>query len=438
MHHLKYQGLLIALSVIILCSCYDENNALGKDLVNSKFRNVLCDSSTIAVTAVRLDSVDTSGKNLALVGKYEHPLWGIVTSSSFIPYKHPSYTTDALTTVVFDSIMLQLSHTGYSVGDTTAVQRFTVHQLKEKIRLNKNGYLYSNHTVPYHDEPLAAYSYKPAPNSREHKNISVRLPDELGQDLLTRLHNRDDNVSEDRFEDYFKGIVILPDSNISRSIVAFSVKDTLASIDLHYHMKGEVENGQILRILPGSERQFNHFNYNRTGTSMEAVTDEASSTQLGGKGVIMGGVGWYSRLEFPYLNEIAQQGRIINVEEASLKIYPDINLYSSLTSLPDSIFLFVADENHVVTEVVKDYLGKQVQSGILIKDEYLKENTYYYFDITTFMQTELNASGRFKHNLQLMFNEKDYTNTFKSLTFRDQQDKFPITLLLTYKIYESH
>lgn len=438
MHYFKYQSIFLALSFFILYSCYDENNSLGKDLVNSKFRNVLCDSSTIAVTAVRIDSVETSGKNLALVGRYEHPLLGSVNSNSFIPYKYPSYTTDALTTIVFDSITLRLSHTGYAVGDTTAVQRFTVHQLKEKIKLNKNGYLYSNNKVFYHEEPLAAYTYKPAPNSRERKNISIRLPDAFGQDLLTHLHNRDDIVSEDRFENYFKGIVILPDSNISRSIVGFAVNDTLASINLHYHTKDEIEKEQNLCISPATQRQFNHFRYDRTGTPVEYVNDEAPSTQLGGKSVLMGGIGWYSRLEFPFLNEIALQGRIINVEEAFLKIYPDINLYSSLNSLPDSIFLFVADENHVVTEVVKDYLGKQVQSGKLIKDEYLKENTYYYFDITTFMQKELNASGRFKHNLQLMFNEKDYTNTFKSLTFRDQQDNFPITLLLTYKIYESH
>jgi len=438
MRRLKYHCILSAFCILILSSCYDENSSLGKGLINSKFRNVLCDTSTIRVSTILIDSLETSGKNLVLAGKYKHPLWGTITSSGYIPYKHPSYSTDANKTVELDSIVLHLSHNGYSVGDTTLSQQISIHRLKEKIIANDKGYIYSNHTVDYDPEPLAVYTYKPTPHSGIRKNIEIRLPDMLGRDLLTRLHKRDDTVSEDRFEQYFQGIAIIPESEISQSIVGFSVQDTLASIALYYHTQEDFDTRQTVRILPSNERQFNHFDYDRTGTLMETVANEASSIELEGRGVLMGGVGWYSRLEFPYLNEIQKQGRIVNVQEAYLKIYPEPQTYFSFNALPDSMFLFIADENHVVTEVVKDYLGKQVQSGKLIRDESFDENTYYYFDITKFMQTELETSGRFKHNLQLMLNENDYTNTFKNLTFRDQQGKSPITLQLTYKIYESY
>lgn len=434
---MKYCILFIG-CLYTLSSCNNENNQLGRDLVQTKFRNIQCDSSTIFVTTVRMDSLETSGKGLILTGRYHHPLWGIITTAGFIPYHSPTYNTESSKTVVFDSLMLRLSHNGYFIGDTAVVQRLRIHRLEEKISLNDNGYLYSNHTVKYQNEPLATYSYKPKPNSEEHKQFEIRLPDELGKDLLTRLHRRDDSIDGERFEDYFKGLVIMPDLTDNHSIVGFSVKDTLATINLYYHTTDDFETRQNVTFSPVIERQFNHFHYDRSGTLMESSLKEFPSNELDGRGVLMGGTGLYSRLEFPYLNEIQKQGRIVNIEEALLKIHPEPKSYSPRNALPDSIFLFIADENHVVTEAVKDYLGKQIQSGKLVKDETMPENTYYYFDITKFMQDELGTSGRYKHNLQLMFNANDYTNTFRNLTFSDQQGKFPITLLLKYKIYESY
>ena len=65
-----------ALGGLMLClglfSCYDENGTYGSDLVDSAFRNVRIDTSTVVVTSVLIDSLETSGKNVALVGRYKH------------------------------------------------------------------------------------------------------------------------------------------------------------------------------------------------------------------------------------------------------------------------------------------------------------------------------------------------------------------------------
>ena len=56
-------------------------------------RNVRINTGTVVVTSCdRL--VETSGKNVALVGRYKHSLWGVVSSHSFIAYERPSYGTD--------------------------------------------------------------------------------------------------------------------------------------------------------------------------------------------------------------------------------------------------------------------------------------------------------------------------------------------------------
>lgn len=35
---------------------------------------------------------------------------------------------------------------------------------------------------------------------------------------------------------------------------------------------------------------------------------EIPSAELSNRGVLFGGLGWYTRLEFPYLNNLMQQG----------------------------------------------------------------------------------------------------------------------------------
>ena len=44
-----------------------------------------------------------------------------------------------------------------------------------------------------------------------------------------------------------------------------------------------------------------------------------------------------SRLEFPYLNDIMEQGEYVHIEKAGLRIYPEYGTYSGYNTLPDSI-----------------------------------------------------------------------------------------------------
>lgn len=433
-------AICLCLMVMIgVVSCYDENNTFGNKWVDSDLRNVSMDSSFIRMTAVLIDSLETSGKQVALVGKYTHPLWGSVSAISYIPYLHPQYSTESDVTVQFDSLVLVLSSNKYFLGDTTLGQRYSVHLLSEKVVLNENGYLYNNSSFKYEPAPLAVHSFIPRPTTSE--KLQIRLPDELGKDLLTRFHNHDESVTVERFEDYFKGIAIVPDEQQSHSLLSFQVSDSLSALVLHYHIENGYENQQTLVFRPNTATQFNQLHHDRRNTPMEPYPwkkVEIPSADLGNKGILFSGIGWYTRLEFPYINNIMEQGEYVHIEKAGLKIYPEYGTYSPYNALPDSIFLYIADENNVVTDAVKDYLGEQVQGGKLVQDDMFPGNTYYYFDITKFIKEELGASGKYKHNLQLVFNSDDYVKTLKNLTFSDSNGRSPIILQLNYKIYESH
>lgn len=423
----------------LLQSCYDESNTYGNGLTDSSFRNISIDSSTVTVTALLIDSLETSGKGLVMLGEYKHPVWGQVSASGYIPYNRPSYGIDIDSKVVLDSLMLVFCYTGYSIGDTLQPMSFDVHKLTDKIRLGDNGYLYNTSSFRYEATPLASHSFRPRPNSSE--KVEVRLPDEMGEDFLSRFHSRDNQVSEELFEDYFKGLVVIPEGVGNESLVSLQVADSSAMLVLHFHILDEQENEQTLTFTPNTSTQFNHYEHDRSGTAMEpypAGQKEISSSSLDNRGVLFGGLGWYSRLEFPFLNNILMQGEKVTIESAMLKIYPEPGTFDGTNALPDSIFLYIADENNVITDAVTDYLGEEVQSGTLVRDDTHDENTYYYFDVTDFMQQELGAFGMYKHNLQLMFGEESYTKTFRNLTFSDQQGRAPIVLQIIYKVYESY
>lgn len=425
---------------IFLFSCYDTNNTFGEKLVTSAIRSVVIDTSTVLVTSVVIDSLETSEKGVALVGHYTHPIWGTVSAHSYVAFSPPaSYSTNVDAKVILDSLMLELDYQGYFIGDTLFQQQFNVYQLTEKIALNDNGYLYNTNTVAYNPDRIGTTTFWPKPTRNE--KVEIRLPDELGEDLLERIHNRDQSVSEDRFEDIFKGIMIEAENSINPALFAFGVNDTSACMKIYYHIRDELENSQEVILSPKSSTQFNHFAHDRSGTLLEPYVEknvEVASALLGNRGFLFGGIGWYARLEFPYLNNLMQQGEEIAIEQAYLKISPQPDTYSNFNALPDSIFLYIIDENNVVTDAVTDYLGEQVQSATLIEDDTFRENTYYYFDVTSFMQQELGAFGMYKHSLQLVFSSNDYTNTFRNLTFSDQNGSSPITLQIIYKIYESY
>lgn len=421
-----------------LSSCYNEQNSYGDDLVDTSIRTVFTDSSTVKISSMLIDSLETSGLEVILAGQYKHPVWGNVTASGYIPYSRPSYNTDMDDVVTLDSIVLYLKRGEYNIGDTTQIQKYSIHLLTEKIILNDNGYLYNKHTVRYDPEPLGTYSYNP--KSDDAGLMEIRLSDDLGQDLLEKFHSRDMAVSSDRFEDYFKGVVIIPDKEVSQSLLAFSIGDTSAALSIRYKIADALGNQQELFISPNSSNQFNHIDYDPAGTIIDPYMkeEEIPSGLLENKGFIMGGVGWYSKLEFPYLNNIMQLGEKVTITNARLIIYPEQGTYSEYNSLPENIYLYIADENNVITNAVKDYLGEELQSGVLVKNDTYETKTYYYFDVTDFMQQELGAFGVNKHNLQLVFNSDDYTKTIKNMTFDDRNGDYPIVLQLTYKIYESY
>lgn len=433
----KYRCLLAA-GILGLTGCVDESNQLGKNLVDSVFRNVFTDTCTVTASVLRFDSIETSGKRIAWVGRYTHPLWGTHTASSFVAYTRPAYNTAIEKTVVFDSLMLHLDYRASFAGDTTFDQKIDVHRLTQKPVLNDNSYLYTHSAFHYEPDALGSLTFRPKPTSGS--PVEIRLSDAFGQELLTRFHTRDDRVSDEYFSEYFKGLVLLPDTQVCRSLLAFGVADTTTTLVLHYHVKNELSDGLTLKFSPTISTQFNRVEHDYSGTPLDRYSGkrtEIPSDTLGKRGLLYGMAGWYTRLDFPYLNNLLHEGEAVEIEDAWLRIYPETGTYTPYNPLPDSLYLYIADDNNVITDVVQNTLGSEVQIAYLVYDTTYGGNTYYAFDITSFLQQELGAFGQNKHNLQLVFTAAGFTEGVGNLTFGDRNSRYPLRLHVTYKIYEN-
>ena len=429
-------GMLFLL--ISVFACYDENNSFGKNWTDTAFRNIMVDTCTISITSTTIDSVETNGKGISLAGCYTHPLWGTFSAATYLPYTTPNYATDADESVRLDSVVLAMGYNSYSIGDTTQPLRFHIHRLLERVIANENNYIYNNASFRYDPTPLASYTF--VPNSREESRIEIRLPDEFGLDMLERLHTRDGSVEGDNFQDYLKGLVIVPDESC-QSVLSFAVNDTSSVIVLRYGIENQDDSHIECTITPDTDTQFYHIEQDRSGTLLADFPSkniEVGSSELDNRGLLFGGIGWYSTLSFPHLNNILQLGKQVSIESAYLKIYPEPGTWTEYNPLPDSLYLYIVDENNVVTDAVTDYLGEEVQHATLMKDPSIVGNNYYYFDITTFMQEELGAFGMYKHSLRLVFNDESYTQSLQNLTFKDQTEEKSVNLQLTFKVYESY
>lgn len=426
--------------ICVFFSCYDENNTFGDRLVDSVFTSVMTDTGTVIVTLMKMDSVETSGQSTIMAGIYDHPVWGKIEASSYLPFSAPSYSTERENTVLFDSLTLQLIVNTHFIGDTLNEFRIHVHELTEKIKEDENGYLYNTSEFAYEPVPMISKSFYPKPYTDDQK-IELRLDDDLGEELLHLLHRRDDAISAERFQDYFQGLVLKPDES-NNSMLTFQANDSSGVIVLHYHLTTDPEDAKTVKITLNTAKQFNNFNHDYAGTPLESIemeNVEISSAEVGNRGVLYGGLGWYCRLDFPHINNLMWTGERVEVDAAYLMFYPELGTYSDFNALPDSVYLYIADENNVTVDVVNDYLGSEVQIATLVEKRDVPNGTYYYFDITDFIQQEMGTSGRYKHNLQLVFNSSTYTTTFKNLTFGDQNvADTPLKLQITYKIYEKY
>ena len=427
------------LFVLLITSCRDEVNSAGSKWLTSSFNNVQTDTCTVELSTILADSVATSSDTLCQLGHYNNSLWGDIKSSFYAEYNVASNSFSQGTTYRFDSITITLKPTGDYVGDTLSTpQHIYMHRLKKNISFDDEGYLYNHSTVPYDSESFATLTFKNEPKRK--KELEVRLPDAFGEELFTLMKNRSISVSsQEYFRNYLKGIVFVPDSN-DNCISGFAVNSSSLCITLYYRRMESSPVDLTTTFTPSSTLSFGRIVHDRSDTplkNLKAGTSNAlSSTKSDNQAFIQGMTGTYTKIEFPYLNNLRSQGDMVTIESAVLYLYPVQGTYGTTMPLPTALTMYTANSKNLTQSSITDSYGTNVQDGSLVINKASYNGTYYTFDLTSFMQTNLGTIGDNRQKLMLMLPNSSFLTTLNGVTFGDADHKTSrVKLAVIYKTY---
>jgi hypothetical protein len=354
-----------------------------------------------------------------MAGSYNDTVSGRTECTGYIPFTVPGSYVFPEAEIVFDSVNLVMILNGTWFGDTTSVQTYQVHLLDEVIELPDDEDYYSTWSVPYSSVPVASVSFRPHPAISD--TVSVRLPDMMGEDLLDKIMNEDESVlgSQERFMNYFKGFALTAGEG-NDVVLGMAVGDTSMVIDLHYHYSTLTRTEETITIVPLTERTFYSVSTDRSGTRFSDLRGKTlSSDQTGNTVLVQALTGAYVRIDFPYLNNLLQLGDYCTITEASLLIYPVRGTYSQYVPLPGDLSLYVSNENDVTLGYITTYSGDALQTGNLVKDDLFNIDTYYSYDITSFLQDQLGTFGINSRSLQLIVPQASQAVTLNTLVAGD-------------------
>lgn len=399
---------VMAAIMFIMGGCEKSYIQFGDSFVNNNYTNiVMVDTIAPVISTVFRDSVVTSQTGTVLAGSYTDPVFGHISAASFFVMGNPSATPDFHASAMFDSLTLRLTGDSSFYGDSTIVQRLQVEQLSERILFGDNEtslYDKSNFAVSAGILGSVALSIKPS----QKDSVHIRLTDSKGIDLWNLIKNKATEVSTvTDFEYYFKGLKISPENPAANAAI-YGFYDTIV-MRLHYHESNpNVVEKYIDFALTSQNKQFNQLHYNRSGTVLDSSipeNKEIASENLNAAAYIQPLTGALMKMRFPTIrNALLQRSDYLQLMSAELIFKPLGNTYSQYLMLPPQLTAYTTDVNNLPGSVIGS-LGSTgsstAQYGNLVTDWLYGRDTYYSYDVTSYLQEQVLLSG--DHSNALLF-----------------------------------
>jgi hypothetical protein len=396
-----HKFILMLFCAVTMISCGTDSDAgefvVGSDYLALGNKVILIDTVTVDMSTINFDSLVTSNQSRILIGNYEDPLYGKVKSNSYFQLASSSYAlnnsgSDTETAnYVFDSISMILKYDNYYYGDTTKVQTFDIHRLTQKVKPNTDdNSFYNNSALSYSDESLGTISYKPSPKEKD--SINIKMSTVFGAALFQKLKKRE-ITDFDSFNEYLKGLVLVPSTGNSASMIGFHV--TTSKVRLYYS-KYQAETEETPYIIDftiaDATKQFNAISSDKTGTLIENLpisTSRLSSLSTNHQGFIQSGTGVACRIDFPNIKQlkyISANGAIV---DAQLLLKPVNNTYSEKYPLADSLKVYVGDNLNRISGSLVNSANTAVFGTLNKKTDEFNENIGYTIPIGAFLQKEM-------------------------------------------------
>lgn len=267
------------------------------------------------------------------------------------------------------------------------------------------------------------------------------MPDNFGKKLFEDILSENEALdSQDKFREYFHGLAFKQD-NYGSCITGFMVNDSSMYMKVYYHESNNTLEEKELIYTVNTDYSYTHVEHDRSSSQISQLipgqNNSILSYKTGKRAYLQGLTGIYNSIEFPYLNNIQVAGDIVSIESATLYLYPLKNSYGKYSQLPSTLRLYIADDNNNTENQVYDSMGTTIQNGNLIVDNVFGDETYYSFDLTSFMQDNLGTWGMNRKKLFLILDDDDFVCTFDQVVFSNDHSKESgqVRLDIRYKAY---
>jgi hypothetical protein len=404
---------LLSLFSVWLMAC-EKNNSIGLDILDDDVSVFSTDTATLITSTVILDSIQSSGTGRALAGVLKDQQIGTIESKAYFQIGLGNEMR-SIVGAEFDSLVLYLGY-NYYFGDTTKLQKLRIRRLRGKLALPEDqSAFYTSSSLLAINENLATLSFFPRPNTL--KPLRMRLPDALGRDILQLAENESDTIKNtDDFEQYLRGFLLEAEAG-TESILGFQTSvDTTNNqgifMRLFYH-KGLVKYEHNFPLTK-ADLQFNQIINNRQGTglaNLQTQKVDLNSKSTDNQAFNIGGVGMMIKVKIPYLSSSLNLGGLSHILYAELICKPVKGTYNSTLPLPEELEMYATDKQNRFISAIVDRNGDALKAKLVLDREFGKE-TYYKFDLTNYILSELSNNQQRDNSLLITLPLTDLQNSF--------------------------
>jgi hypothetical protein len=415
---------ILLLQSVLYFSC----QKVDVNFINAQFGDdpniTYLDKYPVNISTYKPDSFITSNHQVMCMGYHKDPVFGTIRASSYFQLNLPATNPVADKTVAFDSICLVLKRNGNIYGDSTKNITYNIFELSQNISTGtSSNYYYNVSHFGYNSVPMTTKTLNLAGNNQE---ISMRLPDTMGQNWLELFRTKDDKVStQDQFTNYFKGFYVSTDSINTQSISYYSLPSDSAVVRLYYRELGLAPVSKSITFTYTDSKQFSNITGSFDKSNLSAFIPNKgqliSSASSGNQSYFNTNLGTSIKISFPTLLNLKELHPYINVLKAELVIKPDISSYTSPYSLPPTLHLYITDTTNALIAglYVPNATQQAFQNGNLVVDGLYNENTSYTYDVTSFINSKLSAGSFSTEALLLSTSQTYYESGIQRLLLND-------------------
>jgi hypothetical protein len=403
---------LLVLSGVIFFSCTKESQFIQAVELSDNLYIVETDTVTPVFSVYRLDSFQTSGSGSSYVGEVNDPYFGNINSESYARFGIAInyYETVGLPTESYDSIVLVMHGDHRYYGDTSSLYSIGVKQLKQDVDGAATTY-YNHNSLFTSTEILGSTTTTYRPNIDD--SVRIKLSDDFGAGIFNLYKNKDYRITnETEFLQYFRGLNIYPGDG-NKVIYSFGASDSTMYIRLYYHDdQGTLISKYLDFQSKGGSYQFNHINYDPAGTELETLQagKEMNSSALGHRIFINDLAGIGTKITFPTIPQLALINNFVRIGSAAFYVSPVPGSFDYFP-LIDFVSLGISNEESSVVTTLYSLDGTYQQTGNLNVDLLNGSNTFYLYDLTALMRSEIVSTVYTSNIVYLQSNTGSGTGT---------------------------